>query len=318
MTAIAGRPAGDLGQRLGERAGAVGVVGDVDEGRRLLGEQLEAAGHRQGRGHLGDAIRVQAPDRRGRGRVRPEVGLGGGHGEGEVAALEGPGGAQPHSLAGILGGLDQLRPALGGGPLRQRADLGADPAEHQGRGVAQDGELLGGDLELGLPQPLGVVEADRGQHRHPRGDRVGRVQPPSQPGLDHGGVEVGGGEGDEGGRGGDLELGHGLALLEGAVDGLGGLGRAGDGGGELGRADLARRRISTRSDQREGCGETQAPAATPCASSRAAVIRVTEDLPFVPTTWIEAKRCWGIPSIVQSRCIRSRPSFQPIGSSESR
>ena len=77
-------------------------------------------------------------------------------------------------------------------------------------------------------------------------------------------------------------------------------------------------RISTRSDQREGCGETQAPAATPCASSRAAVIRVTEDLPFVPTTWIEAKRCWGIPSIVQSRCIRSRPSLQPIGSSESR
>ena len=77
-------------------------------------------------------------------------------------------------------------------------------------------------------------------------------------------------------------------------------------------------RSSTRSDHREGCGETHAPVATPCASSRAAVIRVTEDLPFVPTTWIEAKRCCGIPSRVQSRCIRSRPSFQPIGSSESR
>ncbi len=50
----------------------------------------------------------------------------------------------------------------------------------------------------------------------------------------------------------------------------------------------------------------------------AAVILVTEDLPLVPTTWIEAKRCWGIPSTVVSLCIRSRPSRQPIGSSESR
>ena len=56
----------------------------------------------------------------------------------------------------------------------------------------------------------------------------------------------------------------------------------------------------------------------PWASSSAAIIRVTEDLPLVPTTWIEAKRCWGIPSTVLSLCIRSRPSFQPIGSSPSR
>ena len=76
--------------------------------------------------------------------------------------------------------------------------------------------------------------------------------------------------------------------------------------------------IKTRSDQRKACGETQAPARTPCACSSAAIIRVTEDLPLVPTTWIEAKRCWGSPSAVVSLCIRSRPSFQPIGSSESR
>jgi len=76
--------------------------------------------------------------------------------------------------------------------------------------------------------------------------------------------------------------------------------------------------IRTLSDQREICGETHAPVAMPCASSSAAAIRVTEDLPLVPTTWIEAKRCWGIPRRVQSVCIRSRPSFQPIGSSESR
>ena len=76
--------------------------------------------------------------------------------------------------------------------------------------------------------------------------------------------------------------------------------------------------ISTLSAQRSACGETQAPARIPCASSSAAIIRVTEDLPLVPTTWIEAKRCWGIPSAVLSLCIRSRPSFQPTGSSESR
>ncbi len=76
--------------------------------------------------------------------------------------------------------------------------------------------------------------------------------------------------------------------------------------------------ISTRSDQRDAWGEMQAPQRTPCASSSAAIIRVTEDLPLVPTTWIEAKRCWGSPRAVLSRCIRSRPSFQPTGSSESR
>ena len=76
--------------------------------------------------------------------------------------------------------------------------------------------------------------------------------------------------------------------------------------------------IRVRSDQWAVCGERQAPAATPCASSSAAVIRVTEDLPLVPTTWIEAKRCWGIPSAVVSLCIRSRPRRQPIASSESR
>ena len=45
----------------------------------------------------------------------------------------------------------------------------------------------------------------------------------------------------------------------------------------------------------------------PCASSSAAVISATDDLPFVPTTWIEAKRCWGIPSTETSRRIRSSP-----------
>ena len=76
--------------------------------------------------------------------------------------------------------------------------------------------------------------------------------------------------------------------------------------------------MRTRSAQREKWGEMQAPAPTPCASSRAAVICTTEDLPLVPTTCTEAKRCWGIPSRVVSRCILSSPSFQPIGCREPR
>ena len=76
--------------------------------------------------------------------------------------------------------------------------------------------------------------------------------------------------------------------------------------------------MRTRSAQREKWGETQAPAPTPCASSRAAVIWTTEDLPLVPTTCTEPKRCWGIPRRLVSRCIRSSPSFQPIGCNEPR
>ncbi len=77
-------------------------------------------------------------------------------------------------------------------------------------------------------------------------------------------------------------------------------------------------RISVRSVQWAVCGERQAPEGTPWASSSAATIRVTEDLPLVPTTWTEAKRRWGRPSAVVSFHIRSRPSFQPTISSESR
>ncbi len=77
-------------------------------------------------------------------------------------------------------------------------------------------------------------------------------------------------------------------------------------------------RIMVRSVQRVVCGERQAPVGTPWASSNAAIIRVTEDLPLVPTTWTEAKRRWGRPSAVVSFHIRSSPSRQPIISRESR
>src|SRR5918992_1770585 len=46
--------------------------------------------------------------------------------------------------------------------------------------------------------------------------------------------------------------------------------------------------------------------------------RAVDDLPLVPTTWIEAKRRWGMPSTVISLCMRSRPKRIPNSSSPSR
>lgn len=47
-------------------------------------------------------------------------------------------------------------------------------------------------------------------------------------------------------------------------------------------------------------------------------MRVTDDFPLVPTTCTDSKRSWGRPSSSLRSSIRSRPSFQPIGSSEFR
>src|SRR3954468_17123240 len=49
-----------------------------------------------------------------------------------------------------------------------------------------------------------------------------------------------------------------------------------------------------------------------------AMKRTVEDLPLVPTTWIEAKRRCGIPSAVISLCMRSSPKRMPNSSRSSR
>ncbi len=60
------------------------------------------------------------------------------------------------------------------------------------------------------------------------------------------------------------------------------------------------------------------PLRIPAASSRAAVITVTEDFPFVPTTCRDANRPWGSPSASHSARIRSSPKRQPTGSRPAR
>ena len=76
--------------------------------------------------------------------------------------------------------------------------------------IAEHRQLLSRNLGLGLAQPLGVIEADRGQHGDPRRDRVGRVKPAPESRLDHPNLDPGSGQGEEAGRGCDLKLGDGL------------------------------------------------------------------------------------------------------------
>ena len=133
-------PRGELGQRLGERGGAVGVVGDVDEGSAASAIRSSRPG----------ILRSAAPRPPARGRARQE-GLGGGAGQGEVAALKAARGAQPDPRPGILGRPHERAPRSRGAPLGERRDLRADPAQDQGRVVAQHRELLGGDLRSVSP-----------------------------------------------------------------------------------------------------------------------------------------------------------------------
>ena len=47
-------------------------------------------------------------------------------------------------------------------------------------------------------------------------------------------------------------------------------------------------------------------------------MRTVEDLPFVPTTWMDSKRRCGDPIAVINRCMRSSPKRIPNSSRERR
>ena len=133
-----GRAAGgELGQRLGQRAHPVGVVGAVEERQRLGADLLQPAGHPHlggGRGHrLG---RQLAQERLGRG---PR--------EGEVAPLVGPGRAD-RRRPGRCRRARSAAPRSRGHPLGDRASTSGCEAgaEHERRPRLDDVELLGGDV----------------------------------------------------------------------------------------------------------------------------------------------------------------------------
>ena len=60
------------------------------------------------------------------------------------------------------------------------------------------------------------------------------------------------------------------------------------------------------------------PVRAPVRSSSAAIMRVVDDLPFEPTTWIEENCSCGEPSAVINRRMRSSPNRMPNISSEAR
>ena len=263
-------------------------------------------------GDRGDRARVEL--RRGRPRRRPRRGR-------SCGAGRGPRRRARTSGAGVLGATDQAGAALGGGAARRaRATSGETRPRTRVDCVAQDGQLLGGDLELGLPQPLGVVEADRGEDGDPRGDRVGRVEPAAEPGLDRRRLHPGARPGRRRWPRSPPRTGSPpRPRSRRAVDALGG------------RGDWARRRrprpagaissppISVRSVQRVGVrGEAG-------AGGDAVRFQQRRDHPRHRGLAVGADdvdrgeavlRAGRAPCV--SCCIRSRPSRQPIGSSESR
>ena len=111
-------------------------------------------------------------------------------------------------------------------PVDHLVDLLRDLSDQQRRVIPEHRHLLGCNLLEGLPQPLRVVVADGGEHRELRGDHVGGVEAAAQPGLDDGVLHAVRGEGDEGRRREQLELGHRPLVAGGAVRDLGRLLRA--------------------------------------------------------------------------------------------
>ena len=85
--------------------------------------------------------------------------------------------------------------------------VGIGLADHHGTARLDDAGLLGGDVGLGGPGVLGVVDADVGDHRHLGVAHVGGVPATEQPDLDDGHVDGDVGEPAERSRGDRLEVG---------------------------------------------------------------------------------------------------------------
>ena len=158
--ATTGRPPATSGSASASARGAVGVVGDVEEDRRLArrparGGRGRSASPRPRRHEPGS--RPPAAEVTPRPRPPPA--------RAKLRRWKAPGARSRTSSPGSSGARISAAPRSAAVRSASASDLGADPADDQGRGVAQHGELLGGDLELGLAQPLGVVEPDRGQRR---------------------------------------------------------------------------------------------------------------------------------------------------------
>ncbi len=198
--------------------------------------------------------------------------------------------------------------------------LGRQPgAERERRRRAHDGELLLGDVVQRRPQPARVLEPDVRQRGDARLDHdwsrrsVRRARPRSTAtstpcsAISHSAAAVS-----------SSNCVTWSSLGERAVDALGRPRGARDRRREGIGAELAARRAAGARGRRSGAARCRPPCAGRGARRIAAIMRVVEDLPFVPSTWIVSKRRCGEPSTVIIRRMRSRPKRIPNSSSERR
>ena len=144
------------------------------------------------------------------------------------------------------------------------------------RARLDDRELLHCDRLARRAEHLRVLERDVRQHLDRRAEDVRRVVAAAEPRLDDGDVDLRRRELGQGGGGEHLELRR--------LDPLGLGAHALD---RRLRSPLPRPRTRMRSLHPRTCGERYAPTASPASASSASIVRVTVDLPFVPTTWID-------------------------------
>ena len=232
------------GQLLGHIAEPVGVVPRVADGQRLFRQTLPASLQ------VGIAGRIAGPFEEsaaadGQGGLFVQV-VGGGAGREQVVRLVTPDQVEvdlkPASVpaaqdvetlestpvflchAGEIPlGIDHARLEGGGFLLEYRVVGLVRLPQNQGDALFGDARFLGGDLGDGVPQQVGVLQSDVGDHAHERQQDVGGVEPPAQPRLDHGDLHVALREVVEGQRGGHLEerefqLLHAVAVLVHEID----------------------------------------------------------------------------------------------------
>ena len=147
-------------------------------------------------------------------------------------------------------------------------------------------------------------------------DHAGRVVAPAEAGLDDRDLDLALGHLPQRGGRQQFELRHVVVLGERAVDALGGPRRARDRRARTRRRRARARRSARARGRRPGAARCRRRCAARGAARIAAVIRVVEDLPLVPSTWIVSKRRSGEPSTVIMRRIRSSPKRIPNSSSE--
>ena len=126
---------------------------------------------------------------------------------------------------------------LGHDLLHHLLGLRRERSGHERRMVAHHVELLARDVGDRRPEPARVLEADRGEHLDLRGDHVGRVVAPAEPGLDHRHLHAAPRELVVRGGRESLELGHAVVLGGGPVHERRRMRHARDSGGEVGVCD---------------------------------------------------------------------------------